>query len=107
MHLQVGKHASHLARKPDILDDGPVDAATPRLAYELKRPLLFARKDLHVDGEIDPDPAQVREIACLPKGFEREIPRVPARIEIVEAEIGRIGSGRHGRAKAFSVSSWG
>ncbi len=63
----------------DILDDGPVDAATPRLADEFKRPLLFARKDLHVDGERDPDPAQVREIACLPTGFEREIPRVPAR----------------------------
>jgi hypothetical protein len=92
--------AADEAHEPHVLHDHRVDPAVHRLAEELEGVGELRRLHEHVEREVDPHPAAVRELAGPLELVERELGAVVARVEALGAQVDGVGAvgdrGAHG-----------
>ena len=104
MKPDLRQRSRDLGRDTDVLDDERIGPGAPCLTSAFEGAGNLVGKDDRVKRHVDLDAAQVGEIACRGKRLRREVVGAAARVERLEAEVHRVGSGAHRRMKGAHVA---
>ena len=104
MNREVGREPPDQSTNPDILHDGGIHSRSDDGFEIMLRVSQFVLEDEGVERHVAPRAAAVEEGHQIWQVGRREVLGPHSRVELLQAEVDRIGAVLDGRARAFPVA---
>ena len=104
MDMRLGQLLGEARRQPDILNDEGIGPRRIRRTGQIQCAIDFAWEKLYVQRHVYVDAPHMSPIARTRQALQREIVRVPARVELVKSQVNRICARCHCGMQAFEAA---
>ena len=104
MQRRFGERAGDLRGQADVLHDEAIGSGAVSLAHAFQGLPYLVGQDDGVHGDVDGNPAQMREVAGLPQRLQGEVVGPAPRIEGLKPQIHRIGPASHRRMQRRHIA---